>query len=156
MNGFNLTELEAGEEMLFGPVTSVKTTSLSGGAGSSQGSISKSSGRAVGITNRRIIIEDMQNPDRSQTIPNEQVQRVSIKRKKQGITVARVQAASGTVKVNLPGVSPQKESLLATTFPNAEISAAKGISKGVMIAAAVVVGFIVLCCHNWPYAQQIT
>ena len=139
-------ELEAGEEIIFGPVTSVKTTRLSGGAGPSQGSISRSSGRTVGITNRRIIIEDMQNPARSQVVRNEQVQRVSIRRKKQGITVASVQTAAGPVRVNLPRVSPQKESLLAATFPNAEIGAPKGLPKGVVIAASVVVGFVALCC----------
>jgi hypothetical protein len=100
----------------------------------------------VGITNRRIIIEDMQHPARSRVVPNEQVQRVSIKRKKRGITVASVQTASGTVSVNLPGVSPERESLLGTTFTNAEISVSKGLPKGVVIGASVVVGLMALCC----------
>lgn len=74
------------------------------------------------------------------------MQRVSIKRKKQGITIARVHTASRTVKVGLPRVSPEKEPLLAATFPNAETGAPSGFPKGVVIAASVVVGFIALCC----------
>jgi len=81
-----------------------------------------------------------------QIVPNEQVQRVSIKRKKQGITVDKVHTESRTVKVGLPRVSPDKEPLLAATFPNAEIGAPSGFPKGVVIAASVVVGFIALCC----------
>jgi len=140
------TELEPGEEIVFGPVTSVKTTSFSGGAGASQGSISRSSGRTVCVTDRRIIIEDLDQPARSRVIANEHVQRVSVKRRKQGITIAKVQTASGTVNVNLPRVRPEKESSLVTTFPNAEIGPEKGVGKGVVIAASVVVAFMALCC----------
>jgi len=146
MQGLNLTELEPGEEIVFGPVTSTKTTSLSGGAGPSQGSISRSSGRTVAVTNRRVIIEDLDDPSRSRVVPNSSVERLSIKRKKEGITIARVQTASGSLSVNLPGVGLQQEPLLATTFPNAELEAQKGVPKGVIIAASVVVGLVALCC----------
>jgi len=146
MNGLEFTELEAGEEIVFGPVTSVKTTSFSGGAGPSRGGISRRSGRTVCITDRRIIIEDLEDPARSRVFPNDHVQVVSIKRKKDGITVAKVQTGSRTVRIDLPGISPQKESLLATTFPNAEIGTAQGLPKGAVIAASVVVGLVALCC----------
>ena len=146
MNELKHTELQAGEEILFGPVTSIKTTSFSGGTGPSQGSISRSSGRTVAVTNQRIIIEDVDDPTQSTVISNARVERVSIKRKKLGITIARVQTASGTVNVDLPRVGLEKEPLLATTFPNAEIGTPKGIPKPVVIAAGVVGGLLALCC----------
>lgn len=151
MNRFSSTELEAGEELVFGPVTSSKTTSFSGGRGPSQGSASRTVGRTVGITNRRVIIENTQSPDKSRVVSNDQVQSVSIKRKQRGgratITITKLQTATGTsVKVDLPGIDAGKESLLTQTFPNAEITEPKGMSKGVIIAIAVVGGLAVLCC----------
>ena len=146
MQALKHTELEAGEEIVFGPVTSMKTTSFSGGAGPSQGTLSRSSGRTVAITNRRVIIEDLDDPPQSRIVPNDSVERVSIKRKKHGITIHKVQIPSGTVSVNLPRVSPEKESLLATTFPHAEIGASKGLPKGIVIAAGIVGGLVALCC----------
>ncbi len=153
MSGFTNIELEAGEEMVFGPVTSTKTTSFSGGAGPSQGAISRTSGRTVGITNQRVIVEDLDTPGKSQIVANEQVQRVLIKHKQRGgrptITIAQVQTASGaTVKVGLPGINPRKETLLGETFSNAEIATDKDAlgSKGAMIAVAVVAGLVILCC----------
>lgn len=150
MNEFSLT-MEAGEEIVFGPVTSSKTTSISGGAGPSQGSVSRTVGRTVGVTNRRVIIEDSQAPDRSQAIPNDQVQMISIKRKQVGgqetITIASLQTASGDkVKVDLPGIDARQESLLRQTFPSAQIGESKGLSKGATIAIVVVAGLAALCC----------
>ena len=60
--GFNFTELEAGEKIVFGPVTSTKTGSLSGSGapGQGQGSSSRTSGRTVGVTTQRVIIEGPQ------------------------------------------------------------------------------------------------
>lgn len=155
-----VTELEAGEEIVFGPVTFTKTTSLSGGAGPSQGSVSTTGGRTVGVTNRRIIIEDLKAPERAQIIPNDQVQRVFIKRKQRAgqetLSITKVEtAAGGTVKVDLPGISASKEALLKQTFPNAEIGAPQGLSKGAWIAIAVVVGLAALCCIIFVAAPAI-
>jgi hypothetical protein len=105
----------------------------------------------VGVTNQRIVIEDMQSPEKSKIIPNDQVQRVSIKRKQRGgqetITIAQVTTAAGaTVKVDLPGINASQEARFGEVFPNAEIGAAKGLSKGAIIALAVVGGLIVICC----------
>ena len=84
MSEFTSVEMQPGEEIVFGPVTSTKTTSFSGGSGPSQGSISRTVGRTVGVTNRRLVIEDMQDPGKSTVIPNDQVKKVFIKRKKKG------------------------------------------------------------------------
>jgi hypothetical protein len=151
MTEFSSVEMQPGEEIVFGPVTSTKTTSVSGGTGPAQSGISRTVGRTVGVTNRRVIIEDIQNPGRSTVIPNDQVQKVFIKRKKRGeqetITLSKIETATGsTIKVDLPGIDARRESQLGETFSNAEISQASGTSKGLIIAIAVIVGLALLCC----------
>ena len=150
MSEFIGIELQTGERIVFGPVTSAKTSSFSGGAGPSQGTVSRTTGRTVGVTNQRVIIQDAQAPDKIQSIPAEQVQRVSIKHKKLGgqdtITIAQVRTAAGTTKVDLPGIDARQEGLLKETFANAEISTASGTSKGVLIAIGVVVAVAIICC----------
>ena len=151
MTEFTSVEMQPGEEIVFGPVTSTKTTTVSGGTGPAQGGVSRTVGRTVGVTNRRIVIEDLQNPANSTVIPNDQVQKVTIKRKKKGeqesITIAKIETATGSsIKVDLPGIDARRESQLGETFPNAEISQASGMSKGLVIAMAVIVGLALLCC----------
>ena len=159
MNKFTSVEMQPGEEIVFGPVTSTKTTSVSGGSGPSQGSVSRTVGRTVGVTNQRVIIEDTQAPGKSTIIPNDQVQKVFIKRKKKGeresITIAKIETATGgTVKVDLPGIDASREAQLGETFPNAEISQAKGMSTGVIIAL-VVAGVALLCCLAVTFGPMI-
>jgi hypothetical protein len=156
---FASTDMQPGEEILFGPVTSTKTTSVSGGGGSSQGSISRTVGRTVGVTNQRILIEDTQNPGSSTAIPNDQVQKVLIKRKKQGdretITIVKVETATGnTIKVDLPGIDARREARLGEVFAGAEISQAKGLSTGLIIAL-VVAGVLLLCCLVFTFGPLI-
>ena len=155
MAGFNFTELEAGERIVFGPVTSTKTASLSGSGapGQGQGSLSRTSGRTVGVTTQRVIIEDLKAPDNPQIIPNADVQRVFIKRKtRQGsasIDLAKVETASGqTVKLDLKGVPAQAESAIQETFPNAEVVEGKGGGKKklLIVAAIVIAGILILMC----------
>lgn len=145
MSSSNFTELEAGEELLFGPVTSTKTTSVSGrgGAPGQAGSISFTSGRTVGVTNRRVIVENLESPDKTQVVANADVQRVFVKRRqRQGrssIDLVRVQTASGqNLKLGIKGLPAQAETTLQTTFPQAEIVQGKGGlgGKAVLIVAA--------------------
>jgi hypothetical protein len=159
MNEFTSVQMQPGEEIVFGPVTSTKTTSFSGGGGPSQGSISRTVGRTVGVTNRRLVIEDLQDPRKAKVIPNDQVQKVFIKRKKKGeresITIAKVETMTGsTVKVDLPGIDAGREAQLTEVFSNAEISQAKGLSTGVIIAL-VVAGLAVLCCLAVTFGPMI-
>ncbi len=159
MNEFTSVQMQPGEEIVFGPVTSTKTTSFSGGGGPSQGSISHTVGRTVGVTNRRLVIEDLQDPRKAKVIPNDQVQKVFIKRKKKGeresITITKVETMTGsTVKVDLPGIDASREAQLGETFSNAEISQAKGMSTGVIIAL-VVAGLAVLCCLAVTFGPMI-
>ena len=126
MNAFKFTELEDGETIVFGPVTFTKTTNLSGGTGPTQSSVSKTSGRAVGITSQRIVVEDIESPEKTQVVRNADVQRVFVKRKQSGgrstITLTKAQTGSGqAVKLEIKGLPAQAETLLQSTFPNAEI-----------------------------------
>jgi hypothetical protein len=151
--------MQPGEEIVFGPVTSAKTTSFGGGSGPSRGSVSRTVGRTVGVTNRRLVIEDLQDPRKAKIIPNDQVQKIFIKREKKGeresITIAKVETMTGsTVKVDLPGIDADREAQLGKAFPNAEISQAKGLSTGVIIAV-VVAGLAVLCCLAVTFGPMI-
>ena len=126
MNTFKFTELEDGETILFGPVTFTKTTSFSGGTGRAQSNVSKTSGRTVGVTSQRIVVEDIESPEKTQVVRNADVQRVFVKRKQSGgrstITLTKAQTGSGqAVKLEIKGLPAQAETLLQSTFPNAEI-----------------------------------
>ena len=150
MTEFTGVEMQPGEEIVFGPVTSTKTTTVSAGTGPAQGGVSRTVGRTVGVTNRRVVIKDLQNPANSTVIPNDQVQKVTIKRKKKGeqesITIAKIETATGSsIKVDLPGIDARRETQLSETFPNAEVSQASGLSTGVIVAL-VVAGVVVVCC----------
>lgn len=148
MSGFNYTELEAGEEIVFGPVTSTKTTSVSGsGAMGQGGSLSHASGRTVGVTSQRVIVEDLKSPNNTQIIPNDSVQRVFIKRKgPSSIHLVKVQTTSGQrVKLDLKRLPAQAESTLQSTFPNAEIVQGSGSKVGLIIALVVLGGIFLVC-----------
>ncbi|MBN1583112.1 MAG: hypothetical protein JXA89_20555, partial [Anaerolineae bacterium] len=70
MNGFKFTKLQDGEKMVFGPVTFTQTASFSGGQGPAQSSVAKTSGRTVGITNQRVIVEDISSADKTKVYAN--------------------------------------------------------------------------------------
>ena len=153
------TDMQAGEEIVFGPVTSTKTTSVSGGGGASQGSLSRTVGRTVAVTDQRIVIEDTQDPTKSTTVPNHEVQKVTIKRKKRGeqvtITIAKVETATGsTVKVDLPGIDARREAQIGEVFPNAEVAEAKGLPTAAIIAI-IVVGLLAVCCAAVTFGPLI-
>jgi hypothetical protein len=127
MNGFKFTELQDGEKMVFGPVTFTQTASFSGGQGPSQGSVSKTSGRTVGVTSQRVIVEDINSADKTKVVANADVQRVYVKRKQRGgrpgIDLTKIQTASGqTIKLGIAGLPAQAERGLKELFPNAEVA----------------------------------
>jgi hypothetical protein len=147
MGGFKFTELEADEKVVFGPVTSTRTASFSGGTGPSQSSVSRASGRTVGVTNQRVIMEDLDSPDKTKIVPNADVKQVFIKHKQRGgrptITLSKVQTASGQdIKLNIQGLPGQAETALKSTFPNAEIALEKGM--GCPLTAAIPVGLVLM------------
>jgi hypothetical protein len=114
--------------MVFGPFTSVSTTSFS--AGGTQVS-SRTSERNWGITNRRVIVETAGAPRKTQTIPTADVRCVFVKRKKSRrgrpcITITKLESASGQrVKLGLGGL--KDEARIRQIFPNAESKEKKGL-----------------------------
>jgi hypothetical protein len=149
---FKFTELQEGEKVVFGPMTTTRSTSVSAGSGTGQGSLSSSSGRTVGVTSLRVIAEDLSSPDKTQIIPNVEVRRVAIKRQqRQGqpsLTLVSATAANGrSVKLGIKGLPAQSEAMLGETFANAEIVESKGGSgKAILIIAIVIGAIVVLAC----------
>lgn len=141
MNQLQHTQLESGEEIVFGPVTSTKTASVGGNA-PGQGSISHVSGRLVCVTNQRIIVEDLQSADKTQIIPLRDVLQVFIKRKvqqgKPSLAITKAVTRSGqSVKLDIKWLPEQDEAKIREVFAGVEVAPEKS-SKVALIAAAVV------------------
>jgi len=148
---FQFTELQEGEKIVFGPITTTRSTSVSGSSSTGQGSVSHSSGRTVGVTTERVIVEDLGSADKTQIILNSAVQQVAIKRQQRNnqstLTLASVKTAAGpSVKLDIKGLPAQAENLLQETFPNAEVAESKGGSKVLLIVAIVIAAIILLAC----------
>lgn len=154
--GFNFTELEAGEEIVFGPMTKTTTTNVSGSSDTGGGSLSHRSGRTVGVTTQRVIVEDLQRPEESQIIDNTDVREVFIRRQhRQGaasITLVKVKAANGqTVKLDMKGLPGQSDALLEKTFASAEIKESKGgTGAKILLIAAILVGLVIILACVLP------
>jgi hypothetical protein len=150
MNQLQHTQLESGEKIVFGPVTSTKTVSAGGSGPGQGGSVSHVSGRLVCVTNERIIIEDLQSAERTRIIPNGEIRQVFVKRKVQqgrpslAITKA-VTKAGQSVKLDIKWLPEQDEAIIQDIFADAEVAQEKG-SKVPLIVAAVVVGLGLLVC----------
>jgi hypothetical protein len=162
MNNFLHTQLEPDEKIVFGPVARTKTTSFSAtGPGQQlggdvphpqQASLSQASGQIIGITNLRIIIEDLKSSDKTRTYTVRDVRQVYVRRKTQHgqetLMLTKVLADYGQmIKLNL-SIPTHAEKLIQETFTNAEIIADKGLlgSKGCLIAVIVVLALVVLIC----------
>jgi hypothetical protein len=149
---FKFTKLREGEQVVFGPVTTTRSTSVSASGGTGQGSLTSSSGRTVGVTSLRVIAEDLSSADKTLIISNAEVQRVAIKRQqRQGqssITLVSATATNGqTIKLGIKGLPAQSEAVLAETFANAEVFESKGGSGKVVLIIAIVIGaVVVLAC----------
>jgi hypothetical protein len=147
---FEFTELQNDETIVFGPITTTRSTSVSASGGTGQGSLSRTSGRTAGVTSQRVIVEDLSSPDKTQIMPNAEVTQVAIKRQQRNnqptITLVSVTAANGrSIKLDIKGLPAQAEQALQETFANAEIAERKG-SKALLIIAIVIGAIIVLAC----------
>jgi hypothetical protein len=161
MSGFINIQLEPNEEMVFGPVTTTRSVSVGGAPRQEVGAVpidqvaaggqlTHASGRTVGVTSQRVIIEDLDDPEKSQTIPNDQVQKVFISTKqRQGqssLTINKVETLSGqSVKLDLKGLPGQTEVKIKEVFPQAEVVYGKGGKGGKAVAIIIGVGFFLLC-----------
>ena len=132
MSEFYFTQLEEDEKMVFGPITSRKSSSASFSAGDQQvGGTTHTVERKVGVTNRRIITEQSGSPSATRIVPNDEVRTVFIRREKFAgrphLAIASVQTSSGqTVTLNLRGLNAQAEGAIQGAFPNATIQEKKG------------------------------
>ena len=117
---------------MIGPVTFSSSSSLSFNAGGTQSAqVSQTNRRKVGITNRRVIIEQGGQPHGTQIISNADVKRVYVRREKFGIKVERIETNSGEkVKLDIAGLNARDEVRLFKLFPNAEIGQRKGLFGG--------------------------
>ena len=164
MRSFTFVELEPDEKIVFGPVTTSKSVSFGGNPSqrigavpidkvAAQQQLTHTSGRTVGVTTQRVVIEDLKDSGKTQTIPNDQIQRVFINtRQRKGqvsLTLEKVEALSGhPLKLDLKGLPAQAEETLKEIFPQAEIVHSKGGSgsKWLKIVAIIVgIGAFVLC-----------
>jgi len=159
---FNFTELETEEKIVFGPITKTRTTSISGGSGpGQQGGLSRSSGSTVGVTNRRVIIEDLDTPKMTQIIPNANVQQVFIKRRQRkgqpSLTLVKAKTTSGrTAKLDIKGLPAQAETTLQETFPNAEIVQSKGgIGSKILLIVVILIAAVVFFTCVLPLILRI-
>ena len=132
MSGFQFTLLEDGEVMVIGPVTfsSSSSFSVSGPTGQSA-QVGRAKQRIMGITNRRVIVEQSDQPNATQIAANADVKRVYVKRDKFGAKIEKVETTRGqTVELNLGGLKPMQEARLFEVFSNAEIGEKKGLFGG--------------------------
>ncbi len=132
MSEFYFTQLEEDEKMVFGPVTSRKSSSTSFSAGGQQvGGTTRASERKVGITDRRIISEKSGSPAATRIIPNDEVKVVFIRREKFAgqprLAIDSVQTSSGqTVNLDLKRLDVQAEDKIEQAFPHATVREKKG------------------------------
>jgi hypothetical protein len=132
MSAFPFTQLEEGEVMVIGPVTfsSSSSFSVSGPTGQSA-QIGRTKQRVMGITNRRVIVEQSDQPNATQIVANADVKRVHVKRDKFGTKIEKVETNRGqTLELNLGGLNPMQEARLFEIFSNAEIGEKKGLFGG--------------------------
>ena len=129
MAAFAHTKLEAGEMMVVGPVTFSSTGSLSFGAGGKQrAQVGRTSERRVGITNRRVIIEQGGQASETQVIMNADVKRVYVRREKAAVKIEKIETTGGqTVKLNISGPRALVEARLFEIFAQAEIGEQRGL-----------------------------
>jgi hypothetical protein len=162
MDNFLHIQLEPDEKIVFGPVTHTKTSSFSatgpgqqpgfGTPQSQQASFSQASGQIIGVTNQRVIIEDLESSDKTRTYTVRDVREVHVRHKTQHgqetLVLTKVLADYGQmVKLNL-NIPAHDEKLIQDTFPHAKIIADKGIlgSKGCLIAIIVALALVVFVC----------
>jgi len=132
MSAFPFTQLGEDEVMVIGPVTFSSSSSFSVSSPTGQSAqVKQSNQRIMGVTNRRVIVEQSGQPNATQIIANADVKRVYVKRDKFGAKIEKVETSRGqTIELNIGGLNPMQEARLFEVFPNAEIGQKKGLFGG--------------------------
>lgn len=148
MHGFH-TKFEPDEEIVYGPLSTPSVLGNKAKHGLEQITVtSRESMRKVAVTNQRVIVEV---GSRVITIPNHSVESVFIKRQEdergiKSLTLNQVDCSTGqSVKLNIPNLKPEDETLLRKTFRNAEIKEKVFLSRGCWLALGLAAGLPVLC-----------
>ncbi len=88
MSAFPFTQLGEDEVMVIGPVTFSSSSSFSVSSPTGQSAqVKQSNQRIMGVTNRRVIVEQSGQPNATQIIANADVKRVYVKRDKFGAKI---------------------------------------------------------------------
>ncbi len=135
MSDFYFTELEQGEELPFG--VSASSNSSSSGSWINDKQVSGSSTsteRKVGITTRRVIVEEKDSPTSTRVIPNADVRTVFIKREKfmgdSVPTVVKLETTTGeSVELGMRLFEAADETRLRELFPQATFTEAAEVKK---------------------------
>ncbi len=119
MPAFTYTRLEDGEVVLIGPVILSRTSSFSFSAGGVQHvHISQATSRTVGVTNRRVMIEQGGQSPETQVITNSDVRRIHVQSKPIGAKVEKMETRQGqTMKLELDISPVEEEGLLGLDVP---------------------------------------
>ena len=131
MSDFYYTQLEDGEEVVFGVLTSQSSTSSSSSVSVMGETVHSATGGSsqetkYGVTDRRVIVEAAGQPDATKTVPNTEIRRVYLKRDtfagQDRLVIDELETASGERLEQDLGLFPdQDEALIRRTFPQAEI-----------------------------------
>lgn len=131
MSDFYFTQLEGGEEVVFGVLTSSSRSSSSSsvsvmGETVHRGGTSESRETKYGVTNRRVVVEAAGQPEATKTIPNGDIRRVYLKREQfvgqERLVIDALETASGErLEQDLALFPEQDEALIRQTFPQAEV-----------------------------------
>lgn len=132
MSAFPFTQLDEGEVMVIGPITFSRSSSFSvSGPTGQRAQVGRTKQRVMGVTNRRIIVEETGKPNATRIVANAEVKRVYFKRDKFGGKIEKVETSRGqTIELNIGGLNPIHEARLFEVFPNAEIGQKKGLFGG--------------------------
>lgn len=127
-----MTQLADDETIIFGPSRREEQTQLSVKSEARPGQMTHTSFRTVCITNKRVIIE---SGDSAIHYPNNDIRVILINRyanKKEKVeffNILQLKSGGGNaVKLEIPGISNDKEILLKQTFPNALIKERTGLT----------------------------
>lgn len=144
MSDWYFTQLEDGEEVLFGVATSSNSSSSSHHENGQLVSGSRESSESkAGVTNRRVR-EERGQPGATVVIPNEAVQRVWISKKdfmgNAQVALDAVQSGGERVELGIGFLEAEDEARIRAAFPNAEVVVSGGAKVGAAVESAVGAG----------------
>jgi len=126
MSQFTHTKLQDDETIVLGIVTFSSSGGFSLRFGSASGGTSTTRTRKVGVTNQRVIVEQVGSPEQTQIVANVDVRRVHLKHDQFGAKITKIETTRNqTLNLDLGGLRPQEEARLNELFPNAEIKGQK-------------------------------